>query len=287
MKMKFDRFLRFTKVLLIAALLLLPSYLVLAQGDDKATVEIELVSERTTLTVGESSTIILTVHNTTPYTLTGVSTQLQGSVFKLINLPNLTDTISPYASTQAEYTLQSQTIGSHNAIFVVQYSWDDLDTGISYQWLEMVSVEDIEVITPPAFAWPDYLIPLVIGLITGQLIALLNDWRKQRQEKHQQEEQARGITLAVLQTARKGIQEQEPISFALWEEAIVKGNLYPALHRLGRTMGKPELSKQLAELSIILIDYNNRQSGSMFPDGMIDEISDELTTLIEILENKR
>jgi hypothetical protein len=215
-----------------------------------------------------------------------VSARLQGTTFTIISSTDLPQTLSPHTSTQAEYTLQSLVAGSQNVVFKVQYSWDDPQTGTTHHWGEVASVDGIEVTVPFTFNWPDYLIPLLIGFAIGQFGAWFSDWRKQRQERRQQEEQARGITLAMLQAARKGVQAQEKVSFSLWEEAIVKGNLYPALHHLGRTIGKPELSKRLAELSITLADYNERQAKENLTDSFTTNLIDELTTLITTIENR-
>ena len=278
--------LRFTAVLLVL-LFLSSSYITLAQEEsDAPPAQIQLTVDRVNLNLGESTQAFLILRNTTPYTLTNVGAQLQGATFKTVNSTDFPTTLSPHISAQAAYALQSQIAGSQNIIFAVQYSWDDPDTRTTHQWLEMASVAEIEVKTPSDFNWPDYLIPLVIGLVTGQLVAFLNDWRRQRQEEHQREEQARGVTLAMLQATRKGIEAQDHVSFSLWEEAIVKGNLYPSLHRLGRKMGKPELSKRLAELSIILADYNERQAKENLTDDIQNKLVSELTALITMVENR-
>jgi hypothetical protein len=246
--------------------------------------QIQLAIDRTTLNVGDSTQGILVLRNTSSYTLTNVTAQFWGTGFTVANPTPLLDSLPPHSSAQAEYFLQSQIAGSHNLIFAVQYSWDDAETGIAHQWDETATVEKIEVTSPFAFKWPDYLIPLVIGALFAQLIAWFTDRQKQRQESRQREEQARGVTLAMLQGVRKGVETQGQVSFNLWDEAIVKGNLYPALHQLGRKIGKPELSKRLAELSITLADYNERQSQGNLTDSLRANLMDELTALITLLE---
>jgi hypothetical protein len=156
MKMRFN-LLRLT-ILLLTPLLLLPAYVASAQEDSKPPLETQLTLDRATLKVGESTQAILVLRNTSPYTLTGVSAQLRGTTFNLLTSTDLPDTLSPQSSTQAEYLLQSQLAGSHNAVFVVQYSWND-SSGASRQWLEAVSIEGIEIIPWLDFKWPDYLIP--------------------------------------------------------------------------------------------------------------------------------
>jgi hypothetical protein len=283
MKMRSKSLCLFTILLLI---FLTFSDVVLAQEDNTPPAKIQLAFDQTTLKKGQSGRTILVLRNTTPYTLADVSARLQETTFTIISSTDLSQTLSPHTSTQAEYTLQSLVAGSQNVVFKVQYSWDDPQTGTTHHWGEVVSVDGIEVTAPFTFNWPDYLIPLLIGFAIGQFGAWYSDWRKQRQERRQQEEQARGITLAMLQAARKGVQAQEKVSFSLWEEAIVKGNLYPALHQLGRTIGQPELSKRLAELSITLADYNERQAKNNLTEKFTADLLDELTALITIIENR-
>lgn len=79
--------------------------------------------DRTTLELGEPNQAILTLRNTTPYTLTNVSAELQGTTFSLTDSIELPASLAPQSSAQASYTLQSQTVGLQNAIFAVQYSW--------------------------------------------------------------------------------------------------------------------------------------------------------------------
>jgi hypothetical protein len=257
-----------------------------AQDSTITPVEIQLTVDRATLDQGETCQTVLILHNTMPHTLTNVGAQLQGTSFKVANPADLPDTLAPYSSTQAEYTLKSQSDGSQNVIFAVQYTWDDPDTGMARHRIETAAATGIEVLAPSGINWPDYLIPLLLGFAIGQLGAWFTDWRKQRREDREREEQAIGVTLAVLQAARKGVQEREKVSFSLWDDAIVKGNLYPALHQLGRTIGKPELSKRLAELSISLADYNTRLAGENLTEGLTNDLMDELKALMVILENK-
>ena len=274
--------------LIVVWCLLLPSYFVFAQQEKAPPpLEAQLTLERTTLTTGEAAQATLILRNTSIYTLTNLTVRFQGTTFQANSLASVPDTLSPYASTTIDYTLKSQMTGSHNTAFVVQYSWNDPEIGFARQWSEIVAVDGVEVTSWFDFDWPDYLIPLIIGLFVGWLSSWFTDWRKQRQEDWQREEQARGVVLAVLQAARKGVETKEKISFVLWDEAIVKGNLYPALHQLGRTMGKPELSKRLAELSIIVTEYNQRQETKNLTESFADQLVGELTDLIRIVENKK
>lgn len=256
----------------------------LAQEGSDIPVEIQLAVEQSTLEVGELNQAILTLRNRTPYTLTHVSSQLQGTTFSVTHSIELPEILAPYSSRQASYTFKSQTAGSYNAIFAVQYSWHDPNVGAKQHFIETVVFEGIDV-TEYAFDWPDYLIPLVIGLLSSQLVTWLNEWRQERQDAQQQEEQAKGITLALLQAALKAIEAEKPVSFDLWQDAIVKGHLYPALHQFGRKIGQPELSKGLAELSITLEQYNQRQAKENLTANLVSRLKNELTELIKALEN--
>jgi hypothetical protein len=284
---KLSRILLFAAVLLITPTLYLPHIVLGQEGSDAPKPEIQLVVDHTLLNSGDSSEAILILRNTTPYTLTDIEAQFQGTTFTVIDSTDLPTILSPYTSAQANYTLQSQTVGSHNVVFVVQYSWDNLEQGTTHQWLESVSVEEIQVVNHwGAFNWLDYLIPLFIGSFLSLFGFSANEVFKQRREAHQREEQARGITLAILQAIRKGVEAKEQVSFSLWEEAIVKGNLYPALHQLGRTIGKPDLSKRLAELSIFIVNYNEREAKGNLTEEIATELRDELTELIVLVENR-
>lgn len=277
----------FVRVLVAITITLFPAYITSAQeDDDEPAVETQLLFDRTNLTTNESGVAILSLHNTTPYTLTNVAAELQGTTFELLQSTPPPNLLPPFTSVQAEYTLQSQTSGSQNLIFTVRYSWYNLDTNIAHQQLETVFVEGIEIFPQFSFDWPEYLIPLIIGLVTGQLITLWADRRKQKQEERQREEQVSGVALVILQAAKKGIEIGEPVSFDLWRDVVVKGNLYPALHQLGRNLGKPELSRRLAELPIRLADYNERQEKKNLTDTVRTELLNELADLIRVIENR-
>ena len=83
----------------------------LAQEGPETPVEIQVAVERTTLEVGELNQAILTLRNTTPYTLTNVSAQVQGTTFTVMDSIELPDILAPHSSRQASYTLTSQTAG--------------------------------------------------------------------------------------------------------------------------------------------------------------------------------
>lgn len=272
---------------LVVTLCLLVPFVVLAQEDQSSPpLKIQLTLDRAVLTADETTQATLTLRNISAFTLTNVTVQLQGTAFSSNAFPSVPDPIAPYSGARLDYGLQSQMVGSHNASFVVQYTWDDSNSPTTRQWIETVSVNGVEVRPWPDFDWPDYLIPLVLGLLVGLSSGWFNDWRKQQQEEQQREEQARGVTLAILQAARKGVEAQEQVSFNLWEEAVVKGHLYPALHRLGRRIGKPELSKQLAELSIGLAEYNRRYENNNLTAEFMDELNSELDNLVQIIESR-
>ncbi len=250
-------------------------------------IEIQLVAARTAFKLNESCQTILTLNNIKNYSLTNVGVQLKGQTFSIIKSKPLSDTIAPYSSVQTEYVLKSRSVGSQNVIFTIKYSWHESDTGIKHSRIETVSIEKLEVKASFAFNfnWPNYLIPLLIGFIIGQCGSWFSDWRKERKVKREQTDQAKGITHATLQAVRKGIEMKQQVSFALWEEAIVKGNLYSALHELGRKNDKPDLAKQMAELSISLNDYNDRLDTKNLEDT--SSLVSELSNLIQVIENIR
>jgi hypothetical protein len=177
--------------------------------------------------------------------------------------------------------------GIHNLIFTVQYSWDDPDTGFTHQWIEIASVENMNVTPRFTFDWPDFLIPLLVGAAVSQIVTWWNNRSRYRREDEEREQQARGIVLAILQTAHEAIKRNEPVSFHLWEEAVVKGNFYPAIHQLGRRIGKPDLSARLAQLPAKLDEYNNRREDNHLTPEMQQTFMSEVSELIADIDMNR
>lgn len=248
-------------------------------------VEVGMTIDRTSCNPKESVQSILAINNTTPYTITNITVLFQGGAFTAKTLAGLPKVLLPHASAYGKYELTGWSPGEHQAMFVLQYSWHDPKTVWIHSRVETGSVGSIEVTPAFSFDWPTYLIPLLAGFVISQLGVWFADRRKRLEEDRKQEEQARGVAIALLQAARKGIERREKASFRLWEEAVVKGNLYPALHRLGRKIGKPELSKELAEASVSLADYNSRIQESNLPDDLPPRLISDLTALIVTIEN--
>ena len=118
------------------------------------------------------------------------------------------------------------------------------------------------------------------------MVTVLNERRKQKQEAQEHEEQTKGVVLAILQSVREGVKRKEKVSFALWEEAVLKANLYPALHQWAQRVGEPALPERLAELPITLADYNDRQETGNLTDQYVTLLVDKLTNLIGTIVNK-
>lgn len=275
---------RYLIIAFILLLLLLPTNFVIAQSSDSP-LQIELIVEKKVIDLGESTQVVCVIRNTTSYTLTNIEIDSHGSMFKFENLTaNPQDMLAPYDSTQYQYALEGTSDGSYNVIFTADYQWQNPSSKLVQHRIDMVTT-GINVEKRFNFDWPAYLIPLFLGFAIGKLGSWLDARWKQHDEDTKQEKQAVGVALSVLQAARKGVENEENISFGLWEEVIVKGNLYPALHALGRRINKPELAKSLAELSITLNDYNDRLNRKNLPAGHTKKLVGDLTNLIIILEN--
>jgi hypothetical protein len=275
---------RYILIFFTLLLLLSSTDLVIAQSFDPP-LQIELVAEQKVIDMGSSTQVICVIHNTTPYTITDIEINSQGSVFKFENsTANPQNMLAPFNSTQYQYTLEATNDGSHNVIFTVSYQWLNPSSNIIQRHIDMVTT-GIDVEKRIDFDWPAYLIPLFIGFAIGKFGSWLDTRWKQRDEDKKREKQAVGVALSVLQAARKGVESEENISFDVWEEAIVKGNLYPALHALGRRISKPELAKSLAELSITMNEYNERRNKNHLPDCYTQRLIRDLNDLIMILEN--
>jgi len=235
-----------------------------AQDTILAPAHVQVHSDRTSLEPGESCQAILTLHNTAPFTLTSLTAHLHNTQFTVVTATRLAGIVPPYTDVETLYTLQAQTAGSHNIIIRVQYAWVDPVSGVMNRRSETVTADSIDVVEPPGFDYPEYLIPLVIGFVFSHLSVVLVDWFKQHKEKRKEEEQVRGVVLALLDAAQQSLgmwkeTTKERVHFDLWQEAIVKGDLYPALERLARRTGYPDLLKELAELSVLFFDYNERK----------------------------
>lgn len=276
------------------------SYTAFAQQDTIDILDAELVLERTKLTVNETTSAMLILRNTTPYTLTNITVEPGGTAFQINNSPSLPDIMQPHSGTKIDYDLQGKNPGSYNIIFIVQYSWNDLRGPTTNQWIESVSANGIEVTDTWTFNWPEFLIPLLVGSTISLIVSAgtfyISDRYKQNQEEKKREALAKGVILAVLQTANQTIQRSnealannispEKVSMSLWEESIVKSNLYPALHKFGQKIGEPQFSERLTKVSIVLSDYNSRIADGKDVHSIMDDLHKELTALIRIVETK-
>jgi hypothetical protein len=257
----------------------------IAPAQDSVPMKTELIVDRTTLNLNKSLQALLILHNTKPYILTDVSALFQGKTFEVTSTTKLTDTLSPYSSTQAGYNLTGKVDGSQNIVFTIHYSWYDPNTGVRRRRIETASVKEIKVTNPWAFKWPDYLIPLLVGFIISQLGTIITGWQTQRKADQEREQQAKGMGLALLYAALQGVRIQEKVQYGPLEDALIKGNLYPVFLRLDQTLHEPKLSTRLFELPNKLADYNNRIEKKILTDQSKIELQKELTELIAIIES--
>lgn len=90
-----------------------------AQETTNPPVNVQVTVDQTSLEVDAPLQAVLILRNTTAYTLTNLSAQLQSTTFVLPNTINLTDTLLPYTSTSVTADLHSPMTGIHNLIFTV------------------------------------------------------------------------------------------------------------------------------------------------------------------------
>ncbi|MFZ6026592.1 MAG: hypothetical protein ACOYYS_02655 [Chloroflexota bacterium] len=244
--------------------------------------QIDMQVDQTTLHVGDSLRATLSVNNVTPYDIVDINIYLNNPSYDIAWTDFNPGSIGPYESFQAEYVLNVHKTGLQRPVFTINYSWVDQTT--TYRRVETATFDDIEVIGYFGIDWPEYLMPLLVGFLMSQLSMWVSERRKKTTDDKLQEEQVKGIILATLQSTRKGLEEMELLSYSsVWENTIVVGNLYPALHRVGRSSGYADLSRRLAELSILIIDYNEKRKNDKLTEDFVLDLSKEIDDLITII----
>jgi hypothetical protein len=228
----------------------------------------------------------LVLRNTTAFTLSNVRVAFQQHPIQPLDTIDVPPALAPFSSIQSNATLQTQQTGSQNILVTVQYAWVDITTGLPHQHIETVAAGPIAVVVPEGFQWPDYLIPLVIGSLVSLASVVLTDTWKQQREARAAERQAIGLVRGLLHTAGAAIVKRERVQLAPYNEALVSGNLLPALYRAGRRQGQVELPARMATLIVALQAYNER-----VPDNWTDEmhasLTQEIQTLRAIIETAR
>jgi hypothetical protein len=269
-------------LLLILSLSPINLQVVGAQSSDSP-LQAELTVERTNLDRGEATQAWIVLRNTQPYTLTNISiTSLEGA-FKVGSLPSKTLILPPLSSYQNELTITAEEIGKNQIVLAVDYNWQPSPSRRSRNLIETITA-NINVERSLDFDWPEYLIPLILGFGIGKFGSWLDERRKQKIEDRKLEHHVRGAVLALMYTARKGVEEEEKIEFALWEDVVIKANLYPALQRLARNISDPELASRIAELPISIDRYNRRLESGNLPEGYTHNLSQKITDLIRRLK---
>jgi hypothetical protein len=244
-------------------------------------VVISCIVDKLSISEGDTVVVVITVTNPKQYELTNLDIHYEGKDFTVVEEPSAPSTILPFSSYKGVWTLKSLGVGKQNLVFSVAYSWQNKET---HNEIVTVSTEQVEITPTVSFRWPDYIIPLIIGIFTSQAVTLINNWMNEGKERKKQEEQARGLLLAVLQSAKGAIENQAKASFGLWEEGIIKANLFPAIYRLSALLKLPDMPKRLADLSISIADYNQRLDNNNVTEAIRTAILSDIKVLISALD---
>lgn len=245
---------------------------------DSSPLEIDLSADRKTTNQGDTTQAILTLQNTSSYTITNLIVEFESAGFST-DLNSTPATLAPFTSIKHQYTLQSRTAGVHNVLFTIAYEWFDPETTIKQHRISQVSIDELIVESPPSFDWPDFLIPLIVGFVIGQFGATLSEWRKERKER----KSIKSVILTFLVASRKSVQENEQIPLDLWKEIVAKSDLYSVLSR----SGNKDLPARLTELTITFNDYNERQLKSNLTDSIVNKLDKDILDLKLLIENER
>ncbi len=254
-----------------------------AQKSTDGPLEISLILGNQSIRKGEIAEAIIIINNNSSFETTVNISSMKNKYFLVNNLPQAQFTVPPYESYQSTFQVIGNQIGAAELTVLVQYSWADPSVKQEYIKTEVLKSNSIDV-TGFKVDWPNYMFPLVIGFLFGQLGTWLIDWRKQAKEDQARQEQTTGITLATLHIAQKALERSETISFAPWEDMVLKGNLYLYLIRLGKKLKDQRLANRLTDLSVVISEYNNcRAEGSLSEDFVID-LTEEINQLTKIIE---
>lgn len=270
--------------LLLVLLHFVTAFSTLAEEASDTPLQISLTVDRTAVKRNQSVDAHLLLRNTRPYSVTGISVSHIGESWSVIESSDVPDQLQAFKSSEIAYTLEPTKLGTNNIVFTVMYTWTEGEPSVERQWIEEAIAEEIQVEEVLGLSLPEYLLPLLIGFLLSQFGTWLTYKWKAREEEGQQEEQAIGVALAMLQASRQALLEGEEAPVEVWEDSIVKGNLYPSLHQLGRTASKPGLSRELTELFVALRHYNRRDRTAL-PTGFQSALLDRVEAVIQTLEN--
>lgn len=246
--------------------------------------EIKIMHSKVTQLTDDQDTVIITLVNSSPYELKSIDVVSYSNLFIIDNIKEYPLVLNSFSSAAVIYAIKPRSKGNEKIVFSISYYWED-NMGNTHNRIDTISTDEIYIEPKLDFDWPAYLIPLTIGFLFGQVGTFIAAWIKDKKDIKSRIEQANGILLAGIQTAKKCIELKEEIAFSFWEDLIIKQNLYPSLLRLGKNLKQTSIAKRFADISIRMKDYNSlRKNGKLNEDFIID-LEDELASLINILEN--
>lgn len=245
----------------------------------------QLHIDKQELSIGESGLIILTLNNNSKNEISGVRVQIPNILVNHNIIESVPNTITAYNTVTGHYSISSNNLGNHNIIFLVTYTFEDSSLGAISQTLALSEV--IEISSNFTIDWPDYVIPVLLGFIISLAATWVSDRHLRRREESEKTARAVGTTLALLRSANASIQHKENIKFDLWQDVILKENLYLFLDKFGREIGKPQFAEQLSELSIKLSDFNERYNNQQLGDKLVNDVKNAISDLISIINQNK
>jgi hypothetical protein len=273
----------FVTTALLALLLSISVHIALAKNITDDSVEILIKVGDYSVNKDEATDAIIIINNNTPFEVSVDINSPESKYLTINSLPSSTVVVPPYGSYQNSFSVIGKKTGTTEIILIFKYSWVDPSTNQIYVATKYLTSTPL-TINGFRFDWPTYIIPLVLGFTFGQLGTWLADWRKRVGEDQIKQEQTIAITLAALQIGSKSLERHEAISFQLWDEMVLKGNLYPYLIRLGKKIKDEKLAHRLTVLTVLISEYNNsREKGDLSEDLAID-LSEEIHQLTKIIE---
>lgn len=194
---------------LIISILFLPNR-TLASAETP--LEVNLSLNNSVLDIENYSIVKLTLINNSHFEIFGIDVDYQDNNFDTQITTNLPLILGPFVSTQGVYQIKPHKSGVYNLTYSINYSWKD-DKGLLHNRIEIIDSDEISVNELFGFDWPNYLIPLIIGFLLGQIGTILTEWYRYNREIKLKVEQTNGILLAGMQAAKNVWKRKRKLPF--------------------------------------------------------------------------
>lgn len=264
---------------LLIILLLSKNTIVHAQDIQNDPIQIGLIIAEQAIHRGEVAEAEVIINNFSPYQVNAIIKSPNNKILSIVNLTQNQIAIAPHGSYTQTIEIEGKSIGETELIILVEYSWTDSTSKNAHTKSVSVNTDPINV-TGFVFDWPNYLIPLILGFILSQFSTWILEQRKFAHEEKLKLEQTIGITLANLNIIQKGLERKETISFSMWEDLVLKGNLYPYLVKVGNKLKQKNFEKRITDLVILISEYNSKRENGHLSEDFIIDLSEEVNNLI-------